>query len=125
MRSFNDVVNSILNENDGRSLPAIPAPRPSEGADTDDGRGFVAADYPIPVPPPGVPSLGDMIYNLIESLDEDAKTNTGARVKDVLEDILLELEDITASLSRVRSRGQLESFSRSLIDSLIRRLSLD
>lgn len=117
MRSFNDVVNSILNENDGRSLPAIPAPRPSEGADTDDGRGFVAADYPIPVPPPRGPSLGDMIYNLIESLDEGTKTNTGASVKDVLENILQELEDITSSMSRVRSLGQIES--------LIRRLSLD
>ena len=102
MRSFNDVVNRILNENDGRSLPAIPAPRPSEGGGRDDGRDFVAPITPIPVPPPRGPALSDMIKNLIESLDEGTETNTGARVTDVLQGILYELEDITSSMLRNR-----------------------
>lgn len=114
MRSFNDVVNSILNENDSRSLPAIPAPRPSEGRGRDDGRDFVAPITPIPVPPPRGPALSDMIKNLIESLDEDTRTNTGARVKVALEGILDELEDIRDSLSGVYRLGQIESITTRL-----------
>ena len=62
------------------------------------------------------PTIGDMIYRLIESLDEDTKTNTGARVADELEDILDELEDIVMAARRSSNPSHIE------IEKLIRRL---
>ena len=113
MRSFNDVVYGILNENDG--LPAMPAYSPPGGGALAKRQRFLDSGQ-LPVVSDEA-SIGDMIYNLIESLDEDTKTNTGARVKDVLEDILNELEDIATAAKR--------SSDPSEIDRLIRRLSLD
>lgn len=129
MRSFNDIVYDILNENDGRSLPAMPASSPQDPGvyGPPERRGALAKRQKFLASgqlPGGIdePSIGNMIYNLIESLDEDTKTNTGDRVTDVLEDILDELEDIKMSLKGARESGRDLNDYLSETAKLIRRL---
>lgn len=66
---------------------------------------------------PSGQSIGDMLYDLLNSLDPDAKTKSGARVQDVLGDILDELNEIVDVAERHSdSEGVLE---------LVRKLKMD
>jgi hypothetical protein len=66
---------------------------------------------------PSGQSIGDMLYDLLTSLDPDAKTKSGARVQDVLGDILDELNEIVDVAERHSdSEGVLE---------LVRKLKMD
>jgi len=58
-------------------------------------------------------SIGDMLYDLLTSLDRDAKTRSGAMVSDVLKDIIDELNDIV------------ENAKRSSVQELVSRLKMD
>lgn len=58
---------------------------------------------------PSGQSIGDMLYDLLTSLDPDTKTKSGAKVQDVLGDILDELNEIVDVAERhPDSRGVLE-----------------
>jgi hypothetical protein len=48
-------------------------------------------------------SIGSSLYNLYTDLAPDAKTKSGARVSDVLKDIIDELKDIVAEAENDRS----------------------
>ena len=118
MRSFNDIVYGILNEeneNDGQSIPDPGVFGPPKRNRAVDRRDDYLASGMLPVVS-DEPSIGNMIYSLIKSLDEDTKTNTGAVVADVLEDILDELEDIVMASRRSSNPSHIE------IEKLIRRL---
>lgn len=66
---------------------------------------------------PAGQSIGDMLYDLLTSLDPDTKTKSGARVRDVLGDILDELNEIVDVAERHSdSEGVLE---------LVRKLKMD
>jgi len=58
-------------------------------------------------------SIGDMLYDLLTSLDRDAKTRSGAMVSDVLKDIIDELNDIV------------NNAERSSVKELVSRLKMD
>lgn len=121
MRSFNDIVYGILNENDGQSIPDPGVFGPPKRRDATALRDDYFASGMLPVLG-GKPSIGDRIYSLIKSLDEDTKTNTGGFVTDMLEDIFDELEGIAAALKRANEPGRdLDDYLKET-EKLIRRL---
>jgi hypothetical protein len=62
-------------------------------------------------------SIGDMLYDLLTSLDRDAKTRSGAMVSDVLKDIIDELNDIVENAERSSDSPEVQE--------LVSRLKMD
>ena len=59
-------------------------------------------------------SIGDMLFELISSTDPAAKTRSGAKVTDVLRDILDELNDIVENAVRVSDSEEVAELARKL-----------
>jgi hypothetical protein len=58
-----------------------------------------------------------MLYDLLTSLDRDAKTRSGAMVSDVLKDIIDELNDIVGNAERSSDSPEVQE--------LVSRLKMD
>ena len=59
-------------------------------------------------------SIGDMLYELLNSLDPSARTRSGANVSDILNDIINELNDIVIKAESTTNNPEVKQLVQKL-----------